>query len=221
MYCNEMASKLDEFIDGDLAAMDSQALEQHVRGCMACAALLEQRKTLRLALASLTIEGPGEDFFEQALADAVAQAEPAIDTDADDASQHRDRRPPWFNRISGALAASIIVAALVGFVVQSSSFVSSDIQEVTITMHEVTPVNLQFASQVGLKDARLSLQLPQGVDLAGFTGRKQLSWRTDLHEGNNLLQLPLLGHMASSDRLIAELEHPQGSKTFELQITVN
>lgn len=208
MRCTEFVSKLDDYLDGDLASQDAGVLEQHAVGCASCEVLLEDRQMLRRALMDVEVTEPSADFFERALAVATQ-------------SQTAQRRS-WFARTSTALTTVAAALLLAGVALQTSLFTpASDIPEVTITLHEVTPVNLQFASVADLKDAQISLQLPDGVELAGLTGRKQLSWRTDLQEGDNLLQLPLLGYMASTDRLIAELKHPQGSKTFELQITVN
>jgi hypothetical protein len=207
MHCNELANKVDNFLDGEIASSERQMLEQHARSCKACTSLLEHRASLRQALADLPVEGPSESFFDDALDRAHVR--------------RQSNARPWFVKMPSAIAAAAAVILATAITLQSSFFASGDIPQVDITMHEVTPVNLQIASQTRLTDARLTLQLPEGVELAGFTGRKQLSWRTDLKEGNNVLELPLLGYVASTDRLIAELEHPQGSKTFELQITVN
>lgn len=85
----------------------------------------------------------------------------------------------------------------------------------------VTPIKLVFSSPIALTDARLSLQLPVGVELAGYNGRSDLSWSTNLEPGKNILRLPLVGHMPVSAQLVAKLEHPNGTKTFRLQVTVN
>ena len=84
----------------------------------------------------------------------------------------------------------------------------------------VTPIKLMFESVEALEDARLSLELPVGVELVGYDDRLNLSWTTDLEPGKNVLQLPLVGRMPGSNQLIAKLEHPKGTKTFQLQLTV-
>ena len=208
MLCNESVTKLDDFLDGELASQEAWRLQRHIDRCASCAGLLSQGKALRQALAELPVADPGEDFFERALHQAVQ-------------TPRRETRS-WLQRTSRSIAAVAAVLLIAGVALQAPIFSpSSEIPQVTITLHEVTPVNLKFASKADLKDARLSLQLPEGVELAGYTGRRALSWRTDLRKGDNLLRLPLLGSMASSDRLTAELEHPDGAKSFALQITVN
>lgn len=207
MLCSNLANKIDDFLDGNLAAPEARQLQAHAEQCAECGPLLAERTQLVRELADLPVEAPAPDFFDRALAQAAAEA---------------PTPRSWFNRTSRgivAIAATLLFAA----VLLQTPFLapSSEIPEVTITLHEVTPVNLRFASEVDLQDARLSLQLPEGVALAGYNDRKTLSWRTDLKAGNNLLELPLLGYVASTDRLTAQLDHPHGRKTFELQITVN
>ena len=67
-------------------------------------------------------------------------------------------------------AAAVLLIAGVSW--QSGVFSNpSDVPEITIALHEVTPISLRFSSAEDLQDARLSLQLPEGVALAGHTDR--------------------------------------------------
>src|SRR5437016_5819636 len=50
MNCRQFDSQVDAFLDGELAAAESGALERHAAGCRACAA---QLATLRSALHAL------------------------------------------------------------------------------------------------------------------------------------------------------------------------
>ena len=122
-----------------------------------------------------------------------------------------------------AIAAAFAVVCATAFIAQQpfSGTPSSEIPEVTLAIHEVTPVRLVFSAEDALQDARLSLQLPEGVELAGYGGRSELSWKTDLEPGRNVLRLPLVGHLAAVDEVVATLEHTQGTKTFRLKVKVN
>jgi hypothetical protein len=66
----------------------------------------------------------------------------------------------------------------------------------------------------------LSLALPHNVELVGYGGRRELSWQTDLREGGNLMQLPLIAHGATKEDLVARLTHGDSAKTFRLKIEV-
>lgn len=207
MLCSEVMNILDEYLDEELDAEQVHAVENHADTCDRCRRSLQERLQLRRELAGLPLEGPSEGFFDAALDRAVRRTD--------------ERGKPWFARIGGAVAAAFAFLFITGVLVQPANLTSSsDIPEVTISMHEVTQVNLMFSSEVALHDARVSLQLPEGVQLAGFSGRDTLSWTTDLKEGNNILQLPLVGYLARSDTLVATLKHASGSKTFELRVTV-
>ncbi len=121
------------------------------------------------------------------------------------------------------LAAALIGALLIGTLLVSNPDQAPEpgIPGIHLATDMVTPVKLAFSSETALADARLSLSLPIGVELVGYDGQSDLSWQTDLEEGTNVLRLPLVGRVAASDVLVATLEHPSGSKTFRLQVTVN
>ena len=207
MLCSEVMNNYDEYLDGDLDAEQADGVERHAEACASCQHAIQENRQLRGELAGLPVEGPSEGFFDQALDRAVRETD--------------KRAKPWFVRSGGAVAAVFALLFITGVLVQPANLTSSsDIPEVTISMHEVTPVNLKFSSEVALHDARVSLRLPEGVQLAGFSGRDTLSWTTDLKKGDNILKLPLVGHLAQSSTLFATLEHPTGTKTFELQVTV-
>lgn len=207
MSCDKLVHQIDEFLDGELPAQEARAIEAHVAQCDACATALDARRALLTGLAELPVDDPETDFFDRLIEQAAVT---------------RPSAPSRWRRARQSLAAAAAVLLVAGVTWQAGVFSDpSDVPEITIALHEVTPANLRFSSAVDLEDARLSLQLPEGVALAGHAGRSALSWRTSLKAGNNVLELPLVGYVASTDRLTAELEHPQGSKSFELQITVN
>ncbi len=207
MLCERLGNQIDDFLDGTLAVQEARALEAHAAQCDDCAHVLAARRTLLGSLAELPVEEHDPEFLDQALSTAL-QAAP-------------QRQSRWM-RARHRLAAAAAILLIAGVSWQSGIFSNpSDVPEITIALHEVTPISLRFSSVEDLEDARLSLQLPEGVALAGHTDRRAISWRTDLKAGNNVLELPLVGYVASTSRLTAELEHPRGSKSFELQVTVN
>jgi hypothetical protein len=91
---------------------------------------------------------------------------------------------------------------------------------VALTLEQPESVRLMFNSAKPLKAATLSIALPDNVDLVGYAGRRELSWQTDLREGGNLMQLPLVVHAAPKGDLVARLSHEDSTKTFRLKIQV-
>ena len=73
----------------------------------------------------------------------------------------------------------------------ASSVDGDGLPVISLIVNEVTPVKLAFSSETALSDARLSLELPVGVELLGHDGQSDLSWTTDLEPGRNVLRLPL------------------------------
>lgn len=223
MYCSEVKNILDEYLDDSMAQGQALEVSEHVAACDACAAELNAHRSIRDLLQTLPLDGPDEDFLDRAIARAA---------DATDAPTGRqDRRIsdlPTTRRVYGLRVAIAAACALVFF---SAVMLTSPrgtetapfagYPAVTLATDTVTPVKLMFASEETLEDARLSIQLPVGVELVGYDGRSNLSWTTDLEPGKNILRLPLVGRVPVSDQLVAKLEHPKGTKTFRLQVTVN
>ena len=221
MICKEIENQLDHYLDPKdlpsegLSDAAAAAIAMHVQDCQACAAALEAREALRRDLQALPVPGPAPDFLDRAVKQAADAAEVS----------RKEGATLWrqsFRLVSG-LAAALVGALVIGSLMTSPSTpapapVLAGIYLVTDT---VTPVKLAFSSETALKDARLTLSLPVGIELMGYDGQTDLSWRTDLEEGTNVLRLPLVGRMAATDVLVARLDHPSGSRTFRLPVTVN
>jgi hypothetical protein len=206
----------DDYLDGEIPTEASWDLKRHVADCAACQSELEARRTIRQSLSELPVQGPSEGFFDRVFDGLDEQA-------AQETNRRRSDQPtPWLKGRRLAIAAAFAVVCATAFVVQQPfpGAPSTEIPEVTIAMHEVTSVNLVFSADDALQDARLSLQLPEGVELAGYSGRSALSWKTNLEPGKNVLRLPLVGHLASADEVVATLEHAKGTKTFRLKVKV-
>lgn len=211
MLCNQFEKTIDDYLDGQVDDHAASQIALHLQACPSCLRELEERQTIRKLLAELPVTAPREDFFEEAVTQAARIGD----------SVNTRRRL----RYSGALAAvfAFVLAASVMFdrLDGNGPDSFSELPHVVLEANTVTPVKLVFSSQSALQDAQLSIQLPVGVELAGYNGRSDLSWTTDLEPGKNILRLPLVGRMSVSDQLVAKLEHPSGTKTFRLQITVN
>ena len=221
MNCNDVTAQLDDYLDAPDADSrvdhDGQAalIALHVQSCPDCRDEFMERQMLREDLRALPVPGPDEDFFARAV------AIPAGNRREEDRSANgrRRRRAP---AALMALAAAMLLAFFLGTLTQSPvTAPDNGFRTIHLAAHTVTPVKLAFSSERALTDARLSLSLPVGVELVGYDGRSDLSWSTDLESGTNVLRLPLVGRTAGTDFLIARLQHPSGSKTFRLQVTVS
>jgi hypothetical protein len=81
----------------------------------------------------------------------------------------------------------------------------------------VQPVRLVFRSPAALSGVTIVLALPEGVELSGFPGRRELSWRTDLQRGTNLLELPVRVS-GPGGVLTARLNLGEDSRAFSVRV---
>ena len=215
MQCKQADSLIDAYMDGEMVEELRNALCHHAESCADCRARIDEERVLRTRLAALPVEGPADGFFTQALRAAQA-AQPDQLADAS-AKPHRH----WAIRSGGALAAGFTLWFAAGYLLHAPVITSSPaLPEVAISMSQPTPVNLVFSSTGDLTGARVSLQLPAGIELAGYDGRRELTWTTDLKDGKNVLQLPLIAHAVPAEEIVARLEHGDETKTFRLKVRV-
>ena len=218
MQCKQADSLIDAYMDDELVGELKNALNHHVESCADCRARIDQERALRARLEALPIEDPADGFFEDALSAAKA-AQPDENASARPYSPKPHRQ--WAIRSGGALAAGFTLWFAAGYLLNAPVITPSPAPvEVAISMSQPTPVNLVFTSTGDLMGARVSLQLPAGIALAGYDGRRELTWTTDLKDGKNVLQLPLIAHAVPAEEIVARLEHGDETKTFRLKVRV-
>lgn len=153
---------------------------------------------------------PSEGFYEQALARATHEGS-------------RRQRNRWLMTGFGSAVAAGIALWFVGgflFATPEATLPEATIPGITMTLEEPRTVNLVFASATALESAMLTVSLPDGVELAGFPGQREISWQTSLNEGKNLLPLKLIAVSPMGGEILARLEHDDRDRTFRLRIDV-
>jgi len=121
-----------------------------------------------------------------------------------------------------AVAAGVALWFVGGFFLATPDSTVTDpgIPGITMTLEEPRTVNLVFASATALDSAMLTVTLPDGVELAGFPGQREITWKTSLNEGKNLLPLELIAVSPMGGEVLARLEHDDRNRTFRLRIDV-
>lgn len=150
-------------------------------------------------------------FFDQALVRATHEGS-------------RRQRNRWLLAGFGsAVAAAAAIWIVSGVFFSSPDLPAPDaaIPGVTIALEEPRTVNLVFASATALDSAMLTVSLPDGVELDGFPGQREITWETSLNAGKNLLPLTLVALTPAGGELLATLEHEDRDRTFRLRIAVN
>lgn len=212
MVCVELQDKLNDYLDGTLTVAGSALVDTHIAGCSACQRLVGRERELRELLRSYgesAVPVPDKTYFDAALRTAVREGR----------IQSRNR---WLmTGFAGAIVAAVAVWITGSVIVDSPSPVpQSQMAEISMTVEEPRTVNLVFSADSDLRDARLTLLLPEGVELAGFAGRAQVSWQTDLNKGRNVLPLTLIGRLPTEGEMQAVLKHREDDREFRIRIKV-
>ena len=205
MECREFALQLDDLLDGRLDAVQRKSAQEHLERCPSCRRQHQHAVAVQEAVRSLSPPALHPGFMDQALSRATR---PAVGSG----------RPAWRPLLGMALAASLVLGVALGVFLAARP---TPVQTVALTLDRPETVRLMFNSAKPLRAATLSLALPENVELVGYGGRRELSWQTDLREGGNLMQLPLVVRGATKEELVASLSHGGNSKTFRLKIEVD
>jgi hypothetical protein len=152
-----------------------------------------------------------EGFYDQALVRATHEGS-------------RRQRNRWLlTGFGSAIAATVAVWVVGGMLFGSPDLPAPEvaIPGVTITLEEPRTVNLMFASSTPLDSAILTVSLPDGIELDGFPGQREITWETSLNQGNNVLPLTLVALTPVGGEILARLEHDDRDRTFRLRVDVN
>jgi len=136
----------------------------------------------------------------------------------------RRQRNRWLmTGFGGALAAGLALWLIGGFFLTTPNLPATDpnIPGITMTLEEPRTVNLMFASVTDLDSATLTVTLPDGIELAGFPGQREIAWQTNLKQGKNYLPLELIAVTPVGGEVLARLEHNDRDRTFRLRVEVS
>ena len=202
MNCDDFTRQLDDYLDADPAA-DLAALQQHVEACAHCQQSLDEARAIRAALAELPVEAPSRGFEQRVLAEVRRQ--------------HKDTHKHHFIAGFGtAMAASLALWFASNLFIPGTG--TQPTESISVAMHSVSTVKLMFEVPDALADVTLSVKLPANVELQGYPGQQQLSWKTSLKKGQNVLALPVLAIESGSGEMVAQLTY--GNKTKSLRIVL-
>ena len=201
MECHEFIRQLDDYLDGQV---DERPVREHLNICEDCRRRYHHATAVLAAVRKLSPPDPHPDFVDRAIARAIRPA----------AAEAYPRRRALLGM---ALAASLVLGIAAGAYL---SLRSAPVQMVALAVERPETVRMVFDSAKPLQAATLSIALPENIELVGFGGRREIAWQTDLREGQNLLQLPLVAHGAVKDEMVARLSHGAGSKTFRVKFEV-
>ena len=151
------------------------------------------------------------DFYDQALVRATHEG------------SRRQRNRWMLTGFGSAIAAGLVLWLIGGFFLTAPGLPdgAGSVPGIVMTLEEPRTVNLVFASAEPLEHATLTVRLPDGIEMSGFPGQREISWETSLNAGKNLLPLKLIATSPLGGEVYATLEHNDRGRTFRLQVDVS
>ncbi|SFC27490.1 hypothetical protein SAMN05660443_2027 [Marinospirillum celere] len=178
MKCIDAQRQLEHL---DLQQQPGALLAEHLENCNECLSF-HQDHQLQLHLQSFRVIGPDPDFINKAL-NAACQ-EPSI----------QPRKWTW----PASMAASFVLVALLltGWLVSNEP--TNPLPATPLQVDSSQPegqstqqVRILIISDQDYSDAEISLALAGNLQLEGYANQRELTWRTQLKAGQNLLTLPI------------------------------
>ncbi len=212
MICKDFNETLDDYIDGSLDPATAEECSAHVASCADCRSLVEREREIRALLKDYPMPQAAAGFYDDALVKAAQTG------------TRRQRNRWMMTGFGGAIAAGIAAWVVFGFLLgtpQTTTDIDTSIPGVTIALEQPRTLNLVFASATALDSATLTVALPDGVELDGFPGQREVTWETSLVEGRNLLPLTLIATKGSGGVLLATLEHDDRDRVFRLRVDIS
>jgi anti-sigma factor RsiW len=211
MTCKLIAEQVDDFLDGELAETERLAVETHVTSCASCEALVVEARKLQDMLRDYgesTMPTMDAAFFDRSIARAAHEGT-------------KRQRSKWImTGFGGAVAAATALWIVSSVFLTTPDITEPSIPSVTMTLEQPRTLNLVFASAVALENATMTVLLPEGVEVEGFAGQREITWMTSLDEGRNILPLTLIATSPVGGEILATLRHEDDDKTFRLQVSI-
>jgi hypothetical protein len=207
MNCTDVQTDLDDYIDGDLPFNEKKAVELHLSNCVSCQQSFDEFKAIRQALNTLPVEQASADFESRVFSEVRSQY----------AERSRGTRR-FGNRFTAGFVTAVAASVVLWFTSTVFLPVLDDQQPqiINVAMNQTHKVRLMFDAPADLDQVTLSLELPDNIELEGYTGQRQLVWQTSLKQGENILALPVTAIGSGQGELVAKLSYGDRLKQFRI-----
>jgi len=213
MQCSDFYKQIDDRLDKELSDMACVEMDTHIEQCASCRDALREEQALRQALRDIPVPEATPGFAARALRRAAA---------ANAVAHHPHRNRTFAAGFAAAFVAGIVLWFVTGIFGPEGEYGTSQPQlaQLSISLHETRRVKLAFNSPEDMERVRVSLVLPDHVELEGYPGRKQIAWYTDLRKGDNVLTLPLSALRSDEGVFTAEIGHGQTAQKIQINLNV-
>jgi len=203
MKCHKVKENIDEMIAGRLSERDTSEVIAHLECCQSCHAYLEKRQ----AMLSLLTRFPSHLVDTQAELASLKQSHQVWST-----PQHR-----W---AFGALAAGFAVFMVFWLAPFNLPEEDAMVRGVIAYQGETKTINFLFNSHHKIDNVRFSVTVPPTIELKGYAGKQQLTWRGKLIKGDNLLSIPIIAKGPAQSGISMSIEHENTRKFVNLMVDV-
>ncbi|WP_067561152.1 anti-sigma factor family protein [Halofilum ochraceum] len=194
MNCEEFRSYWSDWHDGH-GGVDEIAMARHRDTCPDCARYDREMRSLLGGLSTLPL--PGEPAGRRRRLPAGA--------------------PRW-----AALAATLVIGIALGLVLAQRDEPGTTLEAKPVDLASAGEQRIAIAidSPRAYDEVEFVVELPEGVELEGFPGQRQVRWTGRLAEGRSRLRLPLrVLNEARGGDLVARVRHPGGERRLVVPLT--
>ena len=208
MNCDFIADNAAQIVYGQLSPEAMSLCQMHLRGCSDCTDAVRGAEALAL------LRNCGPQSAPEGLFDTMTEV-------IHESSQPQDKTRSSFwagTGLGGAVAASFFAAAMMAGWIGPTATESEDIAQFAVAVSEPTVMNVAIEVDRPLNGASISILMSGDIELHGFSGERELTWITDLEEGVNRLQLPVIALDPSGGKMIVRLDHPDTEQVYVINV---
>jgi hypothetical protein len=212
LECRHFRAHWSRFRFKELEAAESLRLKRHLESCSRCQKYNQQMQAVVDCLKGMGQSASNElesARMERLLEKAYQRYQTAA----------RGRQTMAATLLAGFIGGALFWAALDEGKQEPAYPVISHTQTISLPIAGVKNISLAIDSDRVLQAVTFTIELPEGVELDGYPGQRQLSWQGPLHAGLNRLTLPLLtNHQAREGFLKARIEYAGGDRELVLPL---
>lgn len=204
MNCSDIDEFLDDFLGEALSPLAIVAFEQHIAKCSNCKNKVAEAKAIQTEMRNIAVPQPSYGFEQRVF---------------ENVRKHYKEEPNWHfsPRLAAGIASLSAVSLAIWLVIGQQAPVSPESpQMVSIALNQTHPVRLMFDADRAIKQAELSINLPENIELEGYPGYRQLKWKTNLKKGQNLLALPIKATSFGQGEIHTQLSYNNSVRYHDL-----
>jgi len=217
MQCEKILKQLDDYLDSELTQAERRLVDQHLPDCANCRTeydfaqeLLQQCRNQSAVMPRTGYEARMLSFLER---DQYKQpSKPRFFAPGFSAFS------TWFAAGFGSAVATLLVVWFLVFDISGPTQDNMPIMTVELPVMQSKKVALVFTSPHNIRNAAMTIELPAGTEIVGYPGQRIINWQTNLKQGTNRLNLPIIIRSKQGGTLLAQISHQGQTRTFKLKL---